>query len=161
MRLASQRYRARRRGGKPDRRCLTDPQALALMKSIHVELKVACGSQHMHREQQHGDHPIPVRRVWPLMREHGIRARHKRRYKATPDSEHSMPVAPDLLSSNFTPEAPNRVWASDIPSSQTGEGWPYVAIVPPSWPKPPIGTASVKTSVARAVTIGMSPCTPH
>jgi transposase InsO family protein len=72
-----------------------------------------------------------------------------------------MPVAPNLLSSNFTREAPNRVWASDIPSSPTGEGWPYVAIVPPSWPKPPVVTASVKTSGTRAVTIGMSPRTPH
>ena len=63
------------------------------------------------------------------MREHGIRARHKRRYKATTDSRHSMPVAPDLLARNFTPEAPNRVWTGDITYIQTGEGWLYLAIV--------------------------------
>jgi putative transposase len=43
------------------------------------------------------------------MREHGIRARHKRHSKATTDSKHSMPVAPNLLARNFTPEVPTRV----------------------------------------------------
>ncbi len=32
-------YRAWRRGGKPDRTRLSDPQAVALMKSIHAEVK--------------------------------------------------------------------------------------------------------------------------
>jgi hypothetical protein len=38
-----------RRGGKPDRTHLTDPQAVALMKSIHAEVKAAYGSRRMHR----------------------------------------------------------------------------------------------------------------
>ena len=40
-----------------------------------------------------------------------------------------MPVAPNLLARNFTPEAPNRVWTGDITYIQTGEGWLYLAIV--------------------------------
>jgi transposase InsO family protein len=63
------------------------------------------------------------------MRENGIRARHKRRFKATTDSKHSMPVAPNLLARDFTPQAPNRVWTGDITYIQTGEGWLYLAIV--------------------------------
>jgi transposase InsO family protein len=43
-----------------------------------------------------------------------IRARHKRRFKATTDSKHSMPVAANLLARNFTPPAPNKVWTGDI-----------------------------------------------
>lgn len=50
MLLASRSYRARRRDGKPARRCLTNPQALALMKRIDVEVEAAYGSQCMHRE---------------------------------------------------------------------------------------------------------------
>jgi putative transposase len=57
------------------------------------------------------------------------RARHERRSKATTDSKHSMPVAPNLLARNFTPEAPNRVWTGGITYIQTGEGWLYLAIV--------------------------------
>jgi putative transposase len=40
-------------------------------------------------------------RVERLMRENGIRARHKRRYKATTDSKHDLPVAPNLLERHF------------------------------------------------------------
>jgi hypothetical protein len=118
-------YRAWRGGGKPDRTRLTDPQAVVLMKSIHAEFKGAYGSRRMHRELQDRSHRIGLRRVERLMREHGIRARHKRRYKATTDSKHSLPVAPNLLARNFKPEAPNRVWTGDITYIQTGEGWLY------------------------------------
>ena len=122
-------YRAWRRGGKPDRTRLTAPQTVALMKSIHAEVKAAYGSRRMHRELQGRGHRIGLRRVERLMREHGIRARHKRRYKATTDSKHSLPVAPNVLARNFTPTAPNRVWTGDITYIQTGEGWLYLAIV--------------------------------
>ena len=122
-------YRAWRRGGKPDRTRLTDPQAVALIKSIHAEVKSAYGSRRMHRELQGRGHRIGLRRIERLMRENGIRARHKRRFKATTDSKHSMPVAPNLLARNFAPEAPNRVWTGDITYIQTGEGWLYLAIV--------------------------------
>jgi transposase InsO family protein len=122
-------YRAWKRGGKPDRTRLTDPQAVALMKSIHAEVKGAYGSRRMHRELQGRGHRIGLRRVEQLMRESGIRARHKRRFKATTDSRHSMPVAPNLLARNFTPEAPNRVWTGDITYIQTGEGWLYLVVV--------------------------------
>jgi len=53
-------------------------------------------------------------RVERLMRENGIRGRHKRRYKATTDSKHSLPVAENLLARDFTPSGPNQVWTSDI-----------------------------------------------
>lgn len=122
-------YRAWRRGGKPDRARLSDAQALTLMRSIHAEFKAAYGSRRMHRELQGRGHRIGLRRVERLMREHGIRARHKRRFKATTDSRHSLPIAPNLLARNFAPEAPNRVWTGDITYIQTGEGWLYLAIV--------------------------------
>lgn len=122
-------YRAWKRGGKPDRTRLTNAQAVALMSSIHAEFKGAYGSRRMHRELQARGHRIGLRRVERLMREHGIRARHKRRFKATTDSKHSMPVAENLLARHFTPEAPNRVWTGDITYIPTGEGWLYLAIV--------------------------------
>ena len=63
------------------------------------------------------------------MRENGIYARHKRRYKVTTDSKHTLPVADNLLARNFTPTAPNRVWTSDITYLWTEEGWLYLAVV--------------------------------
>ena len=43
-------YRAWKRGGKPDRRRLTDDQMLAVIRAIHAELKGAYGSPRMMRE---------------------------------------------------------------------------------------------------------------
>jgi transposase InsO family protein len=63
------------------------------------------------------------------MRENGIRARHKRRYKATTDSRHGLPVAPNLLDRQFQPSAPDQVWTSDITYLWTTEGGLYLAIV--------------------------------
>lgn len=122
-------YRAWKRGGKPDRKRLTDAQMLALIRSIHAELKGSYGSPRMVRELRGRGFSASKARVERLMRENGIRARHKRRYKATTDSKHALPVADNLLDRAFTPAAPNQVWASDITYLWTDEGWLYLAIV--------------------------------
>jgi transposase InsO family protein len=122
-------YRSWRAGGKPDRTRLSDSQAVALMKSVHVEVKEAYGGRRMQRELKSRGHGIGLDRVGKLMRRHGIRARHKRRYKATTDSRHTLPIAPNLLDRQFLPEAPNRVWTGDITYIATSEGWLYLAVV--------------------------------
>jgi putative transposase len=122
-------YRAWKRGGRPDRQRLTDRQMLALICSIHVELKGAYGSPRMTRELRTRGFSASQERVERLMRDNGIRARHKRRYQVTTDSRHGLPVAENLLSRNFTPAAPNQVWTSDITYLWTDEGWLYLAIV--------------------------------
>jgi len=122
-------YRAWKRGGKADRRHLTDAQMLALIRAIHDELKGAYGSPRMVLELRARGFAAGKTRVERLMREHGIHARHKRRFKVTTDSKHGLPVADNLLDRNFTPPAPNQVWTSDITYLWTDEGWLYLAIV--------------------------------
>ena len=68
-------------------------------------------------------------RVARLMKENGIAARTKRKFKVTTSSKHQFPVAPNLLQQSFTADHPNRVWASDITYIATGEGWLYLAII--------------------------------
>ena len=70
------------------------------------------------------------------MRSQGLRARRQRNipmpflgYKATTNSNHSLPVAPNLLEQNFIADAPDQKWVSDITSSWTKEGWLYLAVV--------------------------------
>jgi putative transposase len=122
-------YRAWKRGGKPNRKRLTDAQMLGLIQSIHAEFKGSYGSPRMVKELRRRGFSASKPRVERLMGENGIRARHKRRYKATTDSKHNLPVAPNLLDRDFTPEAPNQVWTSDITYLWTDEGWLYLAIV--------------------------------
>ena len=96
-------YRAWKHGGPSDRTRLTDAQMLALIRAIHAALKGAYGSPRMVRELRGRGFPVSKERVERLMREHGIRARHTRRYKVTTDSTHHLPVAANLLNRNFTP----------------------------------------------------------
>jgi len=70
-----------------------------------------------------------VNRVARLMRESGIRAKSKRKYRATTDSKHNHPVAPNLLNRQFTIDRPDAVWLSDITYIWTSEGWLYLASV--------------------------------
>ncbi len=125
-------YRSWKSGGNPQRKQrkrLTDAQMLTLIQAIHVEFKGAYGSPRMVRELRLRGFPASKERVERLMQENGIKAKHKRRFKVTTDSKHNLPIAPNLLNRNFTPDAPNQVWTSDITYLWTGEGWLYLAIV--------------------------------
>jgi len=122
-------YRAWKGGGTPNRLRLTDAQLLAVIHAIHTQIKGAYGSPRILREIRARGFPVSKERVERLMRENGIRGRHKRRYKATTDSKHSLPVAPNLLDRNFSPAAPNQAWGADLTYLWTDEGWLYLAIV--------------------------------
>ena len=122
-------FRAWLRGGIADRERLTDAQLVALMRAIHAEVKCAYGSPRMLDELRARGFRVGKTRVERLMHEHGIRARHKRRFKATTDSKHGLPVAANLLERNFAPAAPNRVWSADLTYVWTDEGWLYLAVV--------------------------------
>ncbi len=121
-------YRAWKRGGRCRQR-LTDVQLLALNRAVHTKVKGAYGSPRMVVELRGRGFPASKARVERLMRDNGIRARHKRRYKATTDSKHNLPVAENLLDRNFSPAAPNRVWTADLTYVWTDEGWLYLAVV--------------------------------
>lgn len=84
-------------GGKPDRKRLTDAQMLALIKAIHAEHKGAYRTE-MVKELRGCGFPCGFAR---LMRENGIHAWHKRRYKVMTDSKHSLPVVPNLAGSEL------------------------------------------------------------
>ena len=68
-------------------------------------------------------------RVAARMQTLGLHAKGKRKYKATPQSNHTLPVAPNLLEQHFEAPAPNQKWVSDITYVWTDEGWLYLAVV--------------------------------
>jgi transposase InsO family protein len=59
-------------------------------------------------------------RVRQLMAQHGIKAYTKRKFKATTNSAHGLPLAPNLIERDFSPALPNRVWTTDITYLDTG-----------------------------------------
>ena len=58
-----------------------------------------------------------------------MRAKATRKYKATTNSNHLLPVAPNLLEQNFEADLPNKKWVSDITYIPTDEGRVYLAAV--------------------------------
>ena len=87
------------------------------------------GSPRVHEDLQERGIPCGRNRVARLMRERGIRAKQARRYKATTDSDHSHPVAANLLDRQFDVDEPDRVWTADITYIWTRAGWLYLAVV--------------------------------
>ena len=63
------------------------------------------------------------------MREKDLRARPRRKYVRTTESNHSLPTAPNVLARNFKAESPDRKWAADVTYLPTLEGWLYLAVV--------------------------------
>jgi putative transposase len=62
------------------------------------------------------------------MRSAGLQGRQKRRYRVrTTDSRHDQPIAPNHLAVAPARTKPNQIWATDISSIETGEGWLYLA----------------------------------
>ena len=72
---------------------------------------------------------VSRRRVANRMRAMGLRARAARRFKATTQSTHRLPVAPNRLQQDFTAAGPNQKWVADITYLWTSEGWLYLAVV--------------------------------
>ena len=99
------------------------------IKEIHTEFKGKYGSPRIYQELQARKIACSENRVARLMRENGIRAKHKRRFRVTTKANPAHPVAPNLLNREFTAEKPNQKWTSDITYIRTKESWLYLAVV--------------------------------
>ncbi|MBL8352183.1 MAG: IS3 family transposase [Burkholderiaceae bacterium] len=116
------------RSAKP-RRNLSDDALLVHIRAIHAQSRGEYGWPRVWKELLARGIRVGKERVRKLMKLHGIKARGKRKFKATTDSNHGLPVAENLLNREFTPAAPDRVWTSDITYVATEEGWLYLAVV--------------------------------
>lgn len=99
------------------------------IRTVHHENRGVYGSPRIHQALQQQGIACGENRVARLMREDGLRAKTKKRFKATTNSKHDLPVAPNLLQRDFSPDTPNQVWAGDITYIWTTEGWLYLAVV--------------------------------
>jgi putative transposase len=66
--------------------------------------------------------------VEKIMKENGIKARRKKKFKVTTDSNHNLPVAENILNRQFQVEEKDKVYVSDITYVSTEEGWLYLAV---------------------------------
>lgn len=100
--------------------------------------------------------PCDRKTVAQSLRRQGLRARAARKFKATTNSDHQLPVAPNLLEQDFTASAPNQKWVSDITYLPTDEGWLYLATVIDLYSRQVIGWAMDKRMKAKLVCDALS-----
>jgi putative transposase len=106
-----------------------DEQLAKEVAQVHQESRGTYGSPRVHAEMRARGRKVSRKRVARLMKKQRLAARKKRRSVRTTDSNHSHPVAPNVLERDFSPDKPNSTWATDITYVWTGEGWLYLAVV--------------------------------
>jgi transposase InsO family protein len=115
---------------RPSARTLDDSLLLADVKRIYGDGRGNYGSPRIHDALSKEGTKCGKKRVERLMRENGLKAKHKRKYKpASTDSTHKLPVAENLLDRQFEQSKPNQAWATDTTYVWTGEGWLYLAVM--------------------------------
>jgi transposase InsO family protein len=112
---------------KPSRRSLEDQAILRELIRLHQRYP-ALGLDSLHQMVRPRFH-CSRKRVWRLMKKAHIHSARPRAYKRTTNSNHTNPIAPNLLGRNFKFSKPNQAWVGDITYIPTGEGWLYLAIV--------------------------------
>ena len=101
----------------------------AKIKVIHGQNRKVYGSPRIHKELKDQGVSCGQNRVARVMKQEGIRSIVPRKFKATTDSKHNLPVAPNLLKQDFDVKEPNKVWLADITYIFTAEGWLYLASI--------------------------------
>jgi transposase InsO family protein len=105
-------------------------ELLEAMQAIHAEKhKDSYGSPRMHQQLLARGFDVSENTVAALMKQHGMQASTKKKFRQTTDSNHPHPVAENLLDQAFEQEHPDQVWVSDITYIPTREGWLYLACV--------------------------------
>jgi len=114
---------------KPSKRSEEKAQLTAEIKSIFTEEKSRAGSIRITKRLKANGRIVGKNRVAKIMKENKWRAKAAKKFKATTNSNHSLPVAPNLLNQNFSATHANEKWVSDITYIWTDEGWLYLATV--------------------------------
>ena len=112
---------------KPSAAEVRREELTAEVKEIHAEVKGRYGSPRIHAELVGRGHECGVNFVTKVMQEAGIAAKTKRNFRPTTDSNHTLPVAQNILDREFNPEEPNTSWVADVTYIPTREGWLYPA----------------------------------
>jgi transposase InsO family protein len=97
------------------------------IRAAHMRTRQTCGPERLQQDLAAHGVKVGVFRIRRIRTKLGIRCKQVKKFKATTDSTHTLPVAVNLLEQQFETTAPNRVWVSDITYIPTKEGWLYCA----------------------------------
>jgi len=126
LRASHSGYYQWRKGGVTQR-TVRHAQLLDLIKKIFDDSRGNYGSPRILKELRKAGIVDNHKTVEDLMKKYGIQAKRRKKFKATTNSKHNLPVAKNLLKRNFKARKPNQAWVSDITYIWTDEGWLYLA----------------------------------
>jgi putative transposase len=106
-----------------------DERLATKIRIVHAQSRGTYGSPRVSQALKRQGESVNEKRVARIMRERSIAGRAKRKYRATTDSAHNLPLAGNILNRQFSAAAPNRAWVSDITAIATREGWWYLAVI--------------------------------
>jgi transposase InsO family protein len=104
-----------------------DRRLTAHIRSIFREYRGCYGSPRIHLQLRRRGIHCSRKRVARLMRQEGLKARRRRRYRVTTQAAEGHAVAPNLLDRRFTVTSTDEVWVGDLTYLWTSEGWLYLA----------------------------------
>ncbi len=114
---------------KPSKRAVENENLMEQIRVIHRKSKGTYGSPRISEELKKSYVHVSRRRVARLMKKANIQTKNKKRFKATTNSKHKFPIAPNLLNREFKVEELGKVWVSDITYIRTTEGWLYLTVI--------------------------------
>ena len=97
------------------------------IKAMDKRTRHTYGAERLQRELAEQGVHVGICRIKRIRRKLGIYCKQKRKFKATTNSKHTLPVAENILNQQFKVYEPNKVWTSDITYVPTDEGWLYLA----------------------------------
>lgn len=112
---------------KPSKRAQEEGRLEVEIKAAHKRTRETYGPERLQHELKDQGVEVGISRIRRIRKKLGIRCKQKRKFKATTDSRHALPVAENLLNQRFETTEPNKVWVSDITYIPTEEGWLYLA----------------------------------
>ena len=92
---------------KPSRRTQEGERLKVAIKVAHARTRETYSAKRLQPELAADGFIVGRDRIARLRRELGLRCRQKRKFKATTNSKHNLPVAESLLDQTFAPFAPN------------------------------------------------------
>jgi putative transposase len=109
------------------KRAIEEGRLEAEIKAAHTRTRRTCGPERLQKDLMAHGVKVGILKIRRIRKKLGIRCKQVKKFKATTDSNHSLPVAKNLLNQDFTVEAPSEAWVSDITYISTDEGWLYCA----------------------------------
>ncbi|MEM5767378.1 MAG: IS3 family transposase [Bacillota bacterium] len=122
-------YDWQKRTAHKSKRQLEDEVLTQRICELHEEHRKKYGVPKMHKALRQEGIRCGKNRVYRLMRAANICRKPSKRYRNTTQSNHQLPLAPNLLDRNFKTTQSNQVWVSDITYIPTMTGWLYLVVV--------------------------------